>query len=82
MTVFGSYQMLKENMVNSIQDHVEDNALFLKYDTLSDLAMIFGQYCSEGQVRRFLEANNNKIMANIGFSSDKVFCKLYYSTYR
>lgn len=75
MTVFGSYQMLNENLVSSISEYVEDNSIFMKFDTLADLTLIFSRFCNKSQIARFLEMNNSKIMSNIHFADDKVFCK-------
>lgn len=76
MTVFGSYRMLKPELVDAVSSYVEDNSLFLKFSTLADLAMIYAQYWDAKQVIKFLEENENKILSNLPYASDKIFCIL------
>jgi len=75
MTVFGSYQMLKPEMVEAIQGYIQDNAMFMKYETLADLTVLFTKYCSKQQNIRYFEENIDKIISNIPYANDEVFCK-------
>ena len=75
MTVFGSYKMLKQELVEAISSHVEENKMFITYEVLADITLLFSQYCSPQQVSAFVEIQMDKIMNNIEFATDEVFCK-------
>jgi hypothetical protein len=75
MTVFGSYKMLKPEMVEAIAEYIKDNEMWVKYNTLADITVNFCIYCTEGLRSEFLTSNMDKIVNNIPYASDEVLCK-------
>ena len=79
MTVFGAFDYIEQELVDSVLQYIKDNQIFLKFDSLADLLVVFAIKWNETHQSMFLKENDDRIMSNIMYTNDEVFYKFFWS---
>lgn len=79
MTVFGSYNVLRPELIQAIMDHISDNLSFMKYQTLADITVLFSTSTPKQTKDVFYKRFGDRIVSNIPYANDEVYYKFLWS---
>lgn len=65
--------MLRPKLVEAIFGHVRDNTIFMNFEHLAEISILIAKWCTKAHKEEFFKEHIDKIMANIPYSSDKLF---------
>lgn len=79
MTTFGAYKMLRPGLLDAISDFVKDNIMFMKFENLADITVLFSMYVPKASRQKFYQENIHRILSNVPYATDEVFFKFLWS---
>lgn len=79
LTIFIEYNKLTAALADSAIEYIKTNIIFMKFETLADLSLIFTIKCPVEYRKQFFEVANSRILNNISFTDDELFYKFLYA---
>lgn len=74
-----SYGQMHETLKNGMIDYIEEHLTKLKYETTSELAVVFASKMDETYKRLFFEKTNQKFIRELRYLKDETIYKIVWA---